>query len=75
MAGNPMWRSPTPHETSLAKLDEFLAVHRNRWNMATEVARFGGSINSRALRHLRLTAAIERVRAMRHNPPVILRHG
>lgn len=67
-----MWKHPTPHETSLARVDEFLAVHRNRWDMAQEVARFGGSIKRRALRHLRFIAAIERVREMIGDPPVKL---
>lgn len=67
-----IWRQPTPNETAKAQLAEFLAIQCNRWNMAQQVARYGGSINGRALRHLRLTAAMQRVREMIGDPPVIL---
>jgi hypothetical protein len=57
-----LWKHPTPHEQSLAQVDGFLAVPRNHFEMTCKAARLGFTARYWALRHLRIWAAIHRIR-------------
>lgn len=68
-----MWKSPTPHEEALAKIDDYMANH-----VATAAERhgswvmFGGDKRRYGIRHLRLTAAVNRLRVMTGQPAIDL---
>lgn len=51
------WKHPTPHEESLAKIDEFLRTHQFTAADIKDARTWG-------LRHLRLTAASNRVHGL-----------
>jgi hypothetical protein len=68
-----MWKSPTPHELSLERLDGFLASHVLTLKEKLDIDFFyGGSVRVWALRHLRLMAAIEKIEAMKGQPDIVL---
>jgi hypothetical protein len=67
-----MWKSPTPFDQALAAVDSFLSSPANVYAMMKQTYRWGGTVRSRAVRHLRLQAAINTIRAMDNKPPVTL---
>lgn len=60
-----LWKHPTPREESLAKIDEFLRTHQFTDAELLDIQRCYGDKRVWALRHLRLTAAANRLRPVR----------
>lgn len=67
------WKSPTPHEESLARIDDYVVNHKLSPVEAGNCLRyFDGDKRAYGLRHLRFTAAVNRIRALSNKLPLDL---
>lgn len=68
------WKSPTPHEESLAKIDEFLRTHQCTPKQLYDIrVYYGGDKRVWGLRHLRLTAAARQIHESIGQPVIHLK--